>query len=145
MFFNSNLKLLKIFFKPYKKDFFLIIGVTERTGYYVAKIFKEQKINFKISDLHYSKVVKEKLKHLNLSKKLIYEGKQTKKQLENIQHIILSPGVSRNHKIIQEALKKRIKIWSDFDFFFPLYKKKKLLPLQAPMEKQLPLHYLKNF
>ena len=129
MFFNSNFKFLKNFFKPYKKDFFLIIGVTERTGYYVAKIFKEQAINFKISDLRYSKNVKEKLKRLNLSKKLIYEGKQTKKQLKNIQHIIISPGVSRNSEIIQEALKNNIKIWSDFDFFFPLYEKKKIIAI----------------
>ena len=94
--------------KYYKKDI-LIVGFGN-TGKSILKFFKSQKVNIFIYDDNLD-VIKNKFKSKN-----IFNEKE--KKISDFFTIFVSPGISKNHKLIKKAVKKNIQISSDIELFW---------------------------
>ena len=94
--------------KYYKKDI-LIIGFG-KTGKSILKFFKNQKVNIFIYDDNLD-IIKN-----NLKSKHIFSEKE--KKLSDFSTIFVSPGISKNHKLIKKAANKKIPISSDIELFW---------------------------
>ena len=95
--------------KKYKKQTnknILILGYG-KTGKSIASFLKNKKFNIYFWDDN-----KEVLNKIN-SRFLKY----TKQNLSLFHSIYASPGISKNHKIIKNAIKNKIKISSDIELF----------------------------
>ena len=94
--------------KYYKKDI-LIVGFG-KTGKSILKFFENQKVNIFIYDDNLN-TIKNKFK----SKNLCHEKK---KKISDFFTIFVSPGISKNHKLIRKAVNKKIRIISDIELFW---------------------------
>ena len=94
--------------KYYKKDI-LIVGFG-KTGKSILKFFENQKVNIFIYDDNLN-TIKNKFK----SKNLFHEKK---KKISDFFTIFVSPGISKNHKLIKKATNKKIRIISDIELFW---------------------------
>ena len=90
--------------KYYKKDI-LIIGFG-KTGKSIARFLKNQKVNIFIYDDYLSTT-----KNNNF-----FNPKQ--KKISDFYTIFVSPGISKEHKLIKQANKKKIRISSDIELFW---------------------------
>ena len=109
--------------KKYKKQTnknILILGYG-KTGKSIATFLKNKKFNIYFWDDN-----KEILNKIN-SRFLKY----TKQNLSLFHSIFVSPGISKNHKIIKEAIKNKIKISSDIELFLAELENKNNNPLLA--------------
>ncbi len=94
--------------KYYKKDI-LIVGFG-KTGKSILKFFKNQKVNVFIYDDNLN-IIKNKLKSKNIFN-------EKKKKISDFFTIFVSPGISKNHKLIRKAVNKKIRIISDIELFW---------------------------
>ncbi len=94
--------------KYYKKDI-LIVGFG-KTGKSILKFFKNQKVNIFIYDDN-SNTINSKLKS-----KSFFNEKD--KKISDFFTIFVSPGISKNHKLIKKAANKKIRISSDIELFW---------------------------
>lgn len=94
--------------KYYKKDI-LIVGYG-KTGKSIFKFFKNQKVNIFIYDDNLD-IIKNKLKSKNFFN-------EKEKSISDFFTIFVSPGISKNHKLIKKAAKKNIRISSDVELFW---------------------------
>ncbi len=94
--------------KYFKKDI-LIIGFG-KTGKSIVKFLKNKKNNIFIYD-----------DNLDLTKNKLYDKNiynPEKKNISDFFTIFVSPGISKNHKLIKKATKKKIPISSDIELFW---------------------------
>ena len=82
--------------KYYKKDI-LIVGFG-KTGKSILKFFKNQKVNIFIYDDNLD-IIKNKFKSKNFFN-------EKEKKISDFFTIFVSPGISKNHKLIKKPLKK---------------------------------------
>ena len=94
--------------KYYKKDI-LIVGFG-KTGKSIFKFFKNQKVNIFIYDDNLD-IIKNKFKSKNFFN-------EKEKKISDFFTIFVSPGISKNHKLIKKAAKKNIRISSDVELFW---------------------------
>ena len=94
--------------KYYKKDI-LILGFG-KTGKSIARFLSRKKANIFVYDDNFD-VIKNKLKTETL-----YNPEQ--KKISDFFTIFVSPGISKNHKLIRKAEKKKITISSDIELFW---------------------------
>ncbi len=94
--------------KYYKKDV-LIVGLG-KTGKSILKFFKNQKVNIFIYDDNLD-IIKNKFKSKNFFN-------EKEKKISDFFTIFVSPGISKNHKLIKKAAKKNIRISSDIELFW---------------------------
>ncbi len=94
--------------KYYKKDI-LIVGLG-KTGKSIFKFFKNQKVNIFIYDDNYD-IIKNKFKSKNFFN-------EKEKSISDFFTIFVSPGISKNHKLIKKATKQNIRISSDVELFW---------------------------
>ena len=87
--------------KYYKKDI-LIVGFGN-TGKSIFKFFKSQKVNIFIYDDNLD-IIKNKSKSKNFFN-------EKEKKISDFFTIFVSPGISKNHKLIKKAIKKNIRIY----------------------------------
>lgn len=130
----------EVFLEKYKDKVFLIVGFTYRTGYSVAKFFDDNGIKYKISDLKKNQTLLSNLK--NCIK--FFSGSQTSDQLENVDIIILSPGVPKSIPLIKSAENNNIPVFSDIDFLFPLFEEKEIIAVTGTDGKTTTVSILKD-
>ena len=108
-----------------KEHSFLVYGLG-LSGCSVVNFLKKGLSNFQVWDDKYKKIFKR------------YRAKNLNKSLQEVDYIVLSPGISilKNKKL----RKFNRKIITDIDLFF-LIKILKVLLLQAPMENRLHVNY----
>ena len=94
--------------KYYKKDI-LIVGFG-KTGKSILKFFKNQKVNIFIYDDNLD-IIKNEFKSKNFFN-------EKEKSISDFFTIFVSPGISKNHKLIKKAAKKNIRISSDVELFW---------------------------
>lgn len=108
--------------EPYRSERFLIVGFSELTGRSVARVFDEQGLSYRISDLRSREELAPALAGLRVHEGDIFTGAQTAEQLEGITTVILSPGVPRVIPLIQAATERGIPVLGDVDFLYSLIK-----------------------
>ncbi len=123
----------ELFWKIQRQSVFLIIGLGV-TGKAVVSLFSQKKIDFYILNREKASAKDRTfLKKLGvpLKKFLIDDGKneEVKALFSIVDKIMLSPGVPRTTPLVKKAQEKNIPILSEFDFFFPLIKKKKIIAI----------------
>ena len=94
--------------KYYKKDI-LIVGLG-KTGKSILKFFKNQKVKIFIYDDNLD-IIKNEFKS-----KHFFDEKE--KKISDFFTIFVSPGISKNHKLIKKAVNKKIPISSDIELFW---------------------------
>ena len=94
--------------KYYKKDI-LIVGFG-KTGRSILKFFKNKKANIFVYDDNLE-IIKNKSKSYNLFN-------EKEKKISDFFTIFVSPGISKNHKLIKKAARKNIRITSDIELFW---------------------------
>ena len=94
--------------KYYKKDI-LIVGFG-KTGKSIFKFLKNKKANIFIYDDNLE-IIKNKFKSKNFFN-------EKEKKISDFFTIFVSPGISKNHKLIKKAAKKNIRISSDIELFW---------------------------
>ena len=94
--------------KYYNKDI-LIVGFG-KTGKSILKFFKNQKVNIYIYDDNLD-IIKNRFK-------VKYFFNEKEKKISDFFTIFVSPGISKNHKLIKKALDKKIPISSDIELFW---------------------------
>ncbi len=99
---------MKLKTKYYKKDI-LIVGFG-KTGKSIFKFFKNQKVNIFIYDDNLN-IIKNNFKSKNFFN-------EKKKKISDFFTIFVSPGISKNHKLIKKAANKKIRIISDIELFW---------------------------
>jgi len=128
------------FLEQYKNKVFLIVGFTYRTGYSVAKFFDDNGIKYKISDLKKNQTLLSNLKNCID----FFSGSQTSDQLENIDIVILSPGVPKSIPLIKSAENNKIPVFSDIDFLFPLFEEKEVIAVTGTDGKTTTVSLLRD-
>ena len=122
----------KTFWANQKQKNLLIVGVSPLTGLAVSKWLNQHAVSYSVSDSNLSSDImgdlKSNQKRSGLPKN-IFSGEQTPNQLENITDIILSPGISRDIPLLKIARQKKIPVWCDFDYFYPLYQEKEIIAI----------------
>ena len=132
------------FWNYYRNKKILIAGFSLLTGYSLAKLFDKKKISYSIYDQNINLKLKKKIQ----SKKnycLKFFDKISKKVVEEFEEILLSPGIPRKQNFIQHAISKKIKIWNDFDFLYPLYKDKIIIAVTGTDGKTTVVEWLNFF
>ena len=99
---------MKLKTKYYNKDI-LIVGFG-KTGKSILKFFKNQKVNIFLYDDNVD-VIKNKIQS-----KHFFNEKE--KDISDFSTIFVSPGISKNHKLIKKAVNKKIPISSDLELFW---------------------------
>ncbi len=94
--------------KYYNKDI-LIVGFG-KTGRSILKFFKNQKVNIFIYDDNLD-IIKNKFKSIHFFN-------EKEKKISDFFTIFVSPGISKNHKLIKKAASKKIPISSDIELFW---------------------------
>ncbi|MCX8028675.1 MAG: UDP-N-acetylmuramoyl-L-alanine--D-glutamate ligase [Brevinematales bacterium] len=104
------------------KENFLILGFTNRTGFYTSKFLLSQECNVYISDRvndeEKQKLIAE-LENVSKGKVINLLGKEDI-DLEKVEMVISSPGVPLTNPIIQKALSKGIEVIGDIELFYRL-------------------------
>ncbi len=98
----------------------LVVGITLRSGVSVSNTLFNLKIKHALSDSkNYEElaVIRENLLDKNA---LFFAGKQDENILNNIDFLILSPGVAVSSNFIQMAVEKNIEIVSEIEFAYRL-------------------------
>ena len=119
----------KSYIERLKDSYVLIVGASVRSGVSVANILYSLDIKYALSDSKsYEELETSRAKLINKDSIFFY-GKQTENQLENIDLIILSPGVPMSIDILQLAKSKNIKIISEIEFAYRILKDNKYIAI----------------
>jgi UDP-N-acetylmuramoylalanine--D-glutamate ligase len=113
----------------YRGESFLIVGFTERTGRSVARLFEEQGVPYKVSDLRPREELAGALEGLTIDASHVFAGPQTPEQLSGITTVILSPGVPRSIPLVQAAKGRGIPVLGDVDFTYDLIKDTRIVAI----------------
>lgn len=112
------------FLEQLKQEHILIIGFGFRTGLATANYFAKKGIRFSISDSKSSESLRDLVNQLQGNAENLYFGPQDNSQLDNIDRIILSPGVPRRIALVQEAIKRNIPVTGEIELGYLLCKPK---------------------
>ena len=120
------MSLVDEFWKAQRGEQFLLVGFSDLTGLATAKLFSKMGVAFKISDSKPLSELEPQLAALPVRPSDVFSGPQEPAQLEGVTQVVLSPGVPRAIPLIREACARGIPVWSDYDFFYPLYANKRI-------------------
>ncbi|HMB02052.1 MAG TPA: UDP-N-acetylmuramoyl-L-alanine--D-glutamate ligase [Spirochaetota bacterium] len=115
------------FWQDLQKKTFLIIGFTDRTGLAAARLFDRFQVRYRISELRPLSSFENLLQGLSVNYNDIYHGPQGPEQLQDVDAVLLSPGVPRSIALVKAAVSRGIPVYNDYDLLFTLYKEKKII------------------
>lgn len=119
--------IVMTFLDQLKEENILIVGFGYRTGLTTANCLLKKGITVSISDSKSKDQLSSLIKDLIGSIKRFYFGKQNISQLNDIDRVILSPGVPRTIPLIQQALQKKIPVTGEVELAYQLCHPKKLI------------------
>ena len=114
------------FWADLRRERFLIVGFSERTGMHAGRLFARMEVPFSVSDSSPMETLAPRLQGLPIASSEVFAGPQTIAQLDGITAVLLSPGVPRSIPLLSEARARGIPIWSDYDLLFPLFSHKRI-------------------
>lgn len=116
-----------------RKKKILLAGFNERTGWNTLKTLHENGVSCVIYDKNWGEEKKKLAQTIddcwgtNDFKELMPLLATDAQNKNAIGEIIISPAVPRKLPFFQYCEQKKISVWSDIDFFFPLYCKSKII------------------
>lgn len=138
------------FFSPLRgSKRILLAGFTKRTGWHSLNFLHQHGISCIIYDKSWDDEKKKLADEIcscfatNDFSKLIPLLDPSKE--DGINHVLLSPGVPRKQDFFEKCEKMGIPVWSEMDFFFPLYKDKTIIAVTGTNGKTstaLLIHHL---
>jgi UDP-N-acetylmuramoylalanine--D-glutamate ligase len=115
--------------EQYRRDLFLVVGFTERTGRSVAEALEAHGVRYRISDLRCLDELRPVLSGLRVAERDVLCGPQGPEQLEGVRRIVLSPGVPRSIPLIVEAVRRGIEVAGDVDLLCGLVDPRKVVAI----------------
>ncbi|GMT49950.1 MAG: UDP-N-acetylmuramoylalanine--D-glutamate ligase [bacterium] len=108
------------FLQQLKREHILVVGFGYRTGLSTSNYLMDKGIKVSISDSQNEKDLKSLKDQLIGPLQHFYCGKQSSNQLDDIDRVILSPGVPRAIPLIHEALRRGLSVTSEIELAFLL-------------------------
>jgi UDP-N-acetylmuramoylalanine--D-glutamate ligase len=114
------------FWSTLRRERFLIVGCSERTGAHAARLLARMSVPFAVSDSADRDAIAPRLEGLERADHDLFCGPQHPSQLDGMTQVLLSPGIPRSIPLLVEAQSRGVPIWSDYDLLYPLYAHKRV-------------------